>query len=92
MRITIEYWNQVKEATGTAGETLELAEASGTGELLRQLAERYGNPLHDLIVGADGDLRPSTIVSLNGELARARVQRPLHDGDVVTLLLPVAGG
>jgi molybdopterin converting factor small subunit len=92
MRITVEYWNQVKAATGVGGETLELAEGSGAGTLLRQVAQRYGNPLHDLLVAADGALRPSTIVSINGELAPCGAQRDLREGDVVALLLPVAGG
>ncbi len=92
MRITVEYWNQVKAATGSAGEILEVGAGTDAGALLRQVAERYGNPLHDLLMAADGSLRPSTIVSLNGELASCRVARPLHDGDVIALLLPVAGG
>jgi molybdopterin converting factor small subunit len=32
------------------------------------------------------------MVSINGELAPCRIPRPLNDGDVVALLLPIAGG
>lgn len=92
MRLTIEYWNQAKSAAGCDGETIELAAGTSPMELVRHLAEHRGERLRALLMGADGHPRPSTMVSINGELAPCRVPRPLNDGDVVALLLPIAGG
>ena len=92
MRLTIEYWNQARSAAGCDGESLDIAAGATPVELVRQIAERHGGRLRSLLLGGDNQPRPSTMVSINGELAPCRVVRPLQDGDVVALLLPIAGG
>ena len=92
MRLTIEYWNQARSAAGCDGESLDIAAGATPMELVRQIAERHGGRLRSLLLGGDDLPRPSTMLSINGELAPCRVVRPLQDGDVVALLLPIAGG
>ena len=92
MRLTIEYWNQARSAAGCDGEKIEIAAGAAPVDVVRHLAERHGGRLRSLLLGADDQPRPSTMVSVNNELAPCRVMRPLHDGDVVALLLPIAGG
>jgi molybdopterin converting factor small subunit len=92
MRITVEHWNQLREAAGIASESVELAEGDGLPELMRRLVARHGSDWSALVLAADGSLRPSTIVSCNGELGPCRRPLRLRDGDVLALLLPVAGG
>jgi molybdopterin converting factor small subunit len=92
MRLTIEYWNQARTAAGRDGETIELATGALPVDVVRHLADRHGGRLRSLLLGDDAQPRPSTMVSVNGELAPCRLPRPLRDGDVVALLLPIAGG
>lgn len=92
MRLTIEYWNQARSAAGCDGETIEIATGAGPLDVVRHLAEQHGGRLRSLLLGSDDQPRPSTMLSINGDLAPCRVPRPLHDGDVVALLLPIAGG
>ncbi len=92
MRLTIEDLNQAKSAAGCDGGTIDLAAGALPMDLVRHLAEHRGERLRALLVAADGQPRPSTMVSINGELAPCRIPRPLNDGDVVALLLPIAGG
>lgn len=92
MRLTIEYWNQARSAAGCDGEIIEIADGAAPIDVVALLADRHGGRLQSLLLGSNGEPRPSTMVSVNGELAPCRVTRALHDGDVVALLLPIAGG
>ncbi len=92
MRLTIEYWNQARSAAGCDGESIEIATDATPLEVVRQLAQSHGGRLRSLLLGGDEQPRPSTMLSINGELAPCGVVRPLNDGDVVALLLPIAGG
>jgi molybdopterin converting factor small subunit len=92
MRLTIEYWNQARSAAGCDGEIIEIAAGAAPVDLVRELAERHGGRLRSLLLDGEDRPRPSTMLSINGDLAPCRVARMLHDGDVVALLLPIAGG
>ena len=92
MRLTIEYWNQARSAAGCDGESIEIAPGAVPLDVVRHLAERHGGRLRSLLLGGDDQPRPSTMVSVNGDLAPCRVPRTLSDGDVVAVLLPIAGG
>jgi molybdopterin converting factor small subunit len=92
VRLTIEYWNQARSAAGCDGETIEIEPGAAPVDLVRQLATQHGGRLRSLLLGSNDQPRPSTMVSVNGELAPCHVPRALCDGDVVALLLPIAGG
>lgn len=90
MRITIHYLAQLRRAAGCASETLEVAGAGTLGQLLDELARRHGTALQGQLLGPDG--RPNrTLLFFVGDES-AGPERGLHDGDIVTILAPMAGG
>jgi molybdopterin converting factor subunit 1 len=81
MRVVVKLFGAVREAAGAKELTLDLPEGARVADLRDRLAG-------DLpVLDAFGD---RLAVSVNLELAK--LDAPLHDGDEVALLPPVAGG
>jgi molybdopterin converting factor subunit 1 len=78
-KITVRYFALFREQAGISGETLD-SDAETAAALFRQLQHRHGST------------EPSAHckVAINDQLADW--DAPLHDGDVVLLFPPVAGG
>jgi molybdopterin converting factor small subunit len=85
MRVTIRYMAQVKRATGVAAEEIDLPDACSLRDLLARLAERHGEPLRQL-------LGPALLIFVGDEQANPQEAAALKEGDVVTVLAPMAGG
>ncbi|HOL95687.1 MAG TPA: MoaD/ThiS family protein [bacterium] len=92
MKITVEYSAFLKQHTGRAAETVETGGPCTVQELLRGLAARYGEPFHSALLDQNDRLRPVLLLSVNEEQVNWHQPAPLHDGDIVTILSPIAGG
>jgi molybdopterin converting factor small subunit len=86
VNVTVRYAGQARDVAGLASET---AEAATLAELLRGLAERRPS-LKPLLLRDDGSPRPSLVLAIGD--AQARPDASLKEGDVVTILTPIAGG
>jgi molybdopterin converting factor subunit 1 len=84
MRVELLYFGVLKEGMGMGGETVELADGVGVGELLRVLRGRTSNQ------SIEDRVWESLAVAVNREYAAASVV--LREGDEVALLPPVSGG
>jgi molybdopterin converting factor small subunit len=89
MRITVRYLAQLKQAAGIATEVVTSDERTPHG-LLLSLIERHGDALRRLLLDADGEPTATILVFVNDRQVEPGME--LHDGDVVTLLSPIAGG
>ncbi len=89
MRITVRYLAQLKQAAGVTTEIVPSEERTARG-LLMFLSERHGDALRRLLVDADGQPNATILVFVNDRQVEPGME--LQDGDVVTLLSPVAGG
>ena len=78
-RLTIRYFAAFRESAGCSEEQMIIA-VDNAGQLFQQLRERLGT----------GEPLAHCKVAVNDELADWST--PLHDGDVVLLFPPVAGG
>lgn len=78
-RVTLRYWAAARAAAGVAEETCQ---ARTVAEALQQAGEQHGERLRRVLPGC------AVLVSS----VRAHPQTVLHDGDVVELLPPFAGG
>jgi molybdopterin converting factor small subunit len=92
MRVTVRYMAQLRAAAGVAEESVELAGPCTASDLAARLAERHGDALRRLLLGADGRLSPVILAFVGERQVGSGEQLPLKDGDLVTLLSPIAGG
>ena len=88
MSVTVRYAGQAREAAGVSSEE---AGSTSIAALVRELAARHA-ALKPLFLRADGAPHPSLLVVVGDEQARVDDPRLLRDGDVVTILTPIAGG
>jgi molybdopterin converting factor small subunit len=82
---------QLRQAAGAACEQVELDRPGSVGELLARLADRHSGPFRDLLLDAGGGVRPAVLLFVGDEQVGPD-RAGLRDGDVVTVLTPMAGG
>jgi molybdopterin converting factor small subunit len=90
MRVEVRYLAQVRHAAGRAAEQVELEGPCSVRELVTRLAEARGLPLRGLLLDGRGSVQPALLLFVGDEQVDAA--RPLRDGEVVTVLSPMAGG
>lgn len=91
MKITVRYSAQARHAVGQAEEALVLDASLSVRELLVRLAERHAN-LRRLLLTEQGDPQPALLLFIRDEQVGGDSGRRLSDGDVVSILPPIAGG
>src|SRR5262245_36326091 len=92
MKITIRYRAQVRLAAGVPSEEVELAQTYSMREFIARLAERHGDPLRQLLLDTGGNLHPTILLFVGDEQVEPADRVEWKDGDVVTVLSPMAGG
>jgi sulfur-carrier protein len=91
MKVTVRYMAQLRRAAGSAAEQVEFDLPCSPADLLKRLAERHGPPFRDLLLDAEGRVQHAVLLFVGDEQI-GPVPVPLRDGDVVTVLTPMAGG
>lgn len=86
--VTVRYLSYLKIAAGIKEEEVELSDTLPAGEVIRKLAERHGGDLKDRLITQGGGLK--VVFSINGE--KSGEDAELVDGDVLTVMPPLAGG
>ena len=91
MRITVKYGLPFREHVGAREEVLEIEKNSPTvAEALQMIVRRHSVMKEYVDAKGDEAQRRHLTVAVNRQLAR--LSDILHDGDSVSLLLPVTGG
>jgi len=80
-----------KEIVGTREITQELNTDSTLGEVLEELARKYGKDFKTVVDPETGQIGADTLVMLNGQSVR-KVDIQLKDRDVIMISVPVGGG
>ena len=91
MKITVRYATQLKQRAGTDAEELELTEAASVQACLQAVSQRHTD-LQSLLLDANGSLSSTILVFVGGDQIDDPATATLKEGDVVTLLSPIAGG
>ena len=91
MRVAVRYMAQLRQAAGAASEQVELDRPCSVGELLTRMADRHGGRFRDLLLDAGGGVRPAVLLFVGDEQVGPE-RAALRDGDVLTVLTPMAGG
>ena len=92
MKITVDYFGQLRQIVGVESESGEWSEGTDVQTCLRDLADRHGEEFAGIVFQAGGALRASVVVLVNGEAIAKAQPHALHDGDQVNLLAAIAGG
>jgi hypothetical protein len=92
MTVRLELTTRLAEVAGFPFETLEIEEGTTLGDALKTFEKALAaGPGAGLAPG--GRLHPSVLVVLDGTACVARDRSlPLHGGETIRLMLPVAGG
>jgi molybdopterin converting factor small subunit len=83
---------QAKRAAGRAVEEIEREQSCTAQELVLQLARSGGEALRRLLLDGQGSLQPALLLFVGDEQVSAGQAVLLRDGDIVTVLSPMAGG
>lgn len=90
MRVRTLYFARLRELTGRDQEELEVPEGATCLDVVRSIADRYGEALRRYLFDESGALRRSLAIALNGE--RVSPETPLREGDTVVVIPPISGG
>ena len=92
IRVTVDYWAQLRDASGRACEVVQLPPNSTVMQLLTYLAERHGEPLRRLLLDNAGRPLRSNLIMVADRVVASPDSLELSDGVTVALLSPLAGG
>lgn len=92
MMVAVKYMAQLRRAAGTAHEEIELPSSCSLQDFFLLLVKRHGEPLRKLLLAEGGSAHPSVLVFVGDLQVTTAGLHALGDGDVITLLSPMAGG
>ena len=88
--VKVRLFHELRTAAGGGEITMT---ADNLGELLRTLADRYGEMTRNVRFDRDFRVRQYAFVYINNTLQKPLdMSVPLRDGDVVLVIPPVSGG
>lgn len=92
MKIEVNFTAQLKKEAGCAMDLIELEDGKLLMELVQILRRRYSEGFDKILFEDNQEYRPSSLLVLNGMQVLPSEVTPLKDGDVVTIMSPIAGG
>jgi len=90
MNINVLYMGQIRHAAGKSSDRVTLPEPATMETLIRQLASSGTPALRRLLTDDQGNVQPALLLFVEDD--QVERTRALRDGDVVTVLSPMAGG
>ncbi len=95
MKITVEFLS-LPHIVRKIGSKSVVLDFSGTTvhDLVREVAEKYGSDVQKFLLDESGNLDMSLSLMLNKQewVRHNQMNKPLQDGDRVTILMLAAGG
>jgi molybdopterin converting factor small subunit len=92
MKVSVRYMAQVRQAAGVPSEEVELEGPCTLHELIARLVGRHGGAFRQLLMDDSGGMQATILFFVGDEQVGPADGRALRDGDVVTVLSPIAGG
>jgi len=89
--IKLRLFSALREIAGAKEVEVEGNELT-VGEALQQFAQRFGEKAQQVLFDKDGNLQQSVLLLVNGESAEHGAETRVRSEDVVSVLLPTAGG
>jgi len=94
MEITVHYFTVLRELTEKRQEKIKMKEGSTVQDLLAVLTESYGARFRRHVSPQKGKKGLQLVLLLNNQdiTQLEGLKTTLHDRDIVSLILPIAGG
>ncbi|MCJ8279473.1 MAG: MoaD/ThiS family protein [Rivularia sp. ALOHA_DT_140] len=92
MNVTVNYLAQLKQAVRISSENIVLENPCSVQELVTQVAEKHGEPLRSFLLSSTGSLSNSILVLVGDNQIHWNQPMPGKEGDVISLMSPIAGG
>ncbi len=93
MNVTLSATGRLKQKVGDAGLVLDLPAGAKVRDALQAASGRLEGEETIILPNEAGEIRSGIVLLVNDEMIpRNAVDRPLNDGDEMTILLPMAGG
>jgi molybdopterin converting factor small subunit len=92
MIVKVRYLAQVRHAAGVGEEEVEWPGPGSLQEIVIERARARGEALQRLLLDSTGALQSTILLFVGEEQVERGQDRPLQDGDIVTVLAPMAGG
>ncbi len=92
MQVTFKYMAQLKQAAGVEEETIETEATASLVSLANRLADRHDDSFRRIVLDASGKLQPSILFFVGDQQVQAQEPYEFRDGDVITVMSPMAGG
>jgi len=91
VQVRVLFRAMFKEITGTREITQELKTDSTLGEVLDELARKYGKDFKTVVDPKTGQISADALVMLNGQSVR-KVDIQLKNNDIIMISVPIGGG
>jgi molybdopterin converting factor small subunit len=95
MKITVEFLS-LPNVVRMIGSKSVVLDFSGTtvNDLVREVAEKYGRDVQKFLLDETGNLDMTLALMINKQawIRHNQMDRPLQDGDLVTILMMAGGG
>jgi len=96
MKIKVEFLSlpNVVKMIGSKTVELDFSGATTVNDLIQAVAAKYGRNVQKFLLDENGQLDMSLSVALNQQewIRHGQMDRPLQDGDRVTIMILAAGG
>ena len=92
MKLTLNYFGQLRQAAGVATESLDQPDSISLKQLLIDRADGFGGEFKKILLDQNSQPRPSVLVIINNIAADRQSPPALQDGDEITLMPAIAGG
>lgn len=90
MRLTVHYFAQLKRAAGVASETIVCPPNATLAQLVQRLAQVHDDSFRAMVLDAAGQPQRTLLYAVGDD--QADLEHILREGDIVTILAPMAGG
>ena len=92
MKITFEYLGQLRHLAQCDSVSREVVAGTALPDLIVSIATGYDDMFKAILLDDSGNILPSTMILMGDDPVNREEWPILSEGDVITLLPPIAGG